>query len=192
MTRSLTLRPIAGLLICAGLLVAPGAFCAERTPKTRRGNPTLVIDSPGGEKTFPAVDLTFVYFERIYYRRRAPRSEEASGQRLDLEDRRHECRCVRLEDASKLKFSKVRQIEIAYPPDEGVARLRVTLYDGRMRDLRADSLFGASDSFAPRFAARVDGEVREFPLLLPVGGSWPEERLVRLLLRRPPPPRRRH
>ena len=146
----------------------------------------------GGERTVPAVDLTFVYFERIYYRRGTSRSEEATGQRVDLEDRRHECRCLRLADSSKLKFSKMRQIEIVYPPEEGVARLRVTLFDGRMRELRADSLFGAFDSFAPRFAARVDGEVREFLLILPEGGTWPEERLVRMLLRRPPPPRGRH
>jgi hypothetical protein len=60
-----------------------------------------------------------------------------------------------------------------------------------VRELLADSLSGAADSFAPRFAARVDGEVREFLLMLPERGSWPEERLVRLLLKRPPPRRGR-
>ena len=62
-----------------------------------------------------------------------------------------------------------------------------------MRELRADSLYGAMDSFAPRFAARVDGEVREFPLILSESGSaWPEEKLVRLLLKRPPKRTLRH
>ena len=98
---------------------------------------------------------------------------------------------MRLDDWSKMKFSKTRQIEIDYPPDGFVARLRVTLIDGRMREVRADSLYGAYDSFPPRFAARVDGEVREFPLILPEKGSWPEERLVRVLLKRPPQPRGR-
>ncbi len=191
MTAAQPLRRYAGFLLCGGLLAAPATFCAERPSRTPRGNPTLVLDAPGGERTIPAVDLAFVYYERIYYRRRAPRSEEATGQRGEVEDRRRECRCVRLEDSSKLKFSKVRQIEIVYPPDEGVARLRVTLYDGRVRELLGDSLSGAADSFAPRFAARVDGEVREFLLMLPERGSWPEEKLVRLLLKRPPPRRGR-
>jgi len=146
----------------------------------------VVLHTPAGERTIPAVDLTFVYFERIYYHKGAPRSEEATGERLDVEDRRKECRCVRLQDWSKIKFSKTRQIEIEYPPDGRVAFLRVTLLNGDMRQVRADSLFGAYDSFPPRFAARVDGDVREFPLLLPPQGTWPEERLIRLLLKRPP------
>ena len=98
---------------------------------------------------------------------------------------------MRLDDSSKLKFSKVRQIEINYPPEGRVAHLRVTLFDGRVRELGADSLFGATDSFAPRFAVRVDGEVREFLLILPERETWPEEKLVRLLLKRPPPRRGR-
>src|SRR5206468_9957924 len=175
------------LLLCAApalCLETPGA---TSEPKTPPGNPTLVLESPGGERTNPARDLRFVFFERIYYSRHAPRSEEARGERVDIEDRRRECRCVRLADWSKFKFSKVRQIEIAYPLDGAVALLRVTEMDGAMRELRADSLYGAMDSFAPRFAARVDGEVREFALLLPEQEAWPEERLVRLLLKRPPP-----
>ena len=184
-------RWFVGVLLCGGLLMAPALHGAERPSRVPRGNPTLVLDSPGGERTIPAVDLAFVSYERIYYRRGAPRSEEATGQRLDVEDRRRECRCVRLDDSSKLKFSKVRQIEINYPPEGRVAHLRVTLFDGRVRELGADSLFGATDSFAPRFAARVDGEVREFLLILPERETWPEEKLVRLLLKRPPPPRGR-
>jgi len=175
------------VLLCAAFVLAPGGAPAHAGPRTPPGNPTLVLYTPAGERTIPAVDLTYVYFERIYYHKGAPRSEEATGERLDVEDRRKECRCVRLEDWSKLKFSKTRQIEIEYPPDGRVALLRLTLVNGDLRQVRADSLFGAFDSFAPRFAARVDGEVREFPLLLPEQEAWPEERLVRLLLKRPPP-----
>jgi hypothetical protein len=181
------------LLLCSALVSVPETPRAAPAPKTPRGNPTLVLESSAGERTIPAVDLRFVFYERTYYRRHAPRSEEAKGERLDVEDRRHECRCLRLEDWSKLKFSKVRQIEIAYPPDGSVALLRVIEFDGGMRELRADSLFGAVDSFAPRFAARIDGEVREFPLILSERGSaWPGEKLVRLLLKRPPQRTRRH
>ncbi len=193
MTSLLARRPSALLVLCAALVSFPEFPRAATEPKAGRGNPTLVLDSPAGERTIPAVDLRFVFYKRIYYRRHAPRSEEAKGERLDVEDRRYECRCLRLEDWSKLKFSKVRQIEIAYPPDGAVALLRVTEFDGSMRELRADSLFGAVDSFAPRFAARIDGEVREFPLILSERGSaWPEEKLTRLLLKRPPKRTLRH
>ena len=186
-------RRLSVILILGSVLetvsAAPRPASAAKTP---RNNPTIVLDSPEGERTIPAVDLRFVFYERIYYRRRAPRSEEANGERLDVADRRRECRCLRLEDWSKVKFSKVRQIEIAYPPDGPVAMLSVTEFDGRMLRLRADSLYGAADSFAPRFAARIDGEVREFPLLLTErGAAWPEEKLVRLLLKRPPAAHRR-
>ena len=147
-----------------------------------------MLASPTGERTIPVADLTFVYFKRIFYQRHAPRSEEATGSRVDIEDRRKECRCLRLEDWSKIKFSEIRQIELTYPPDGTVARLRVTERDGSMQELRADSLFGAGNSLAPRFFATVEGEHREFPLLLPPdSSSWPEEQLLRLLLMRPPP-----
>ncbi len=133
-------------------------------------------------------DLTFAYFKRIVYRRHAPRSESAGGSRIDIEDRRKECRCLRLEDWTRIKFQEIRQIELAYPPDQAVATLRVTLRDGSVQVLRADSLYGAKDSLSPRFFATVEGERREFPLMLTAGsGGWPEETLVRLLLLRPPP-----
>jgi hypothetical protein len=181
------------LLLLAAPALSPMAAGNAAAAKAERRSPTLVLDTPGGERTLPAVDLRFVFYERIYYSRHAPRSEEAKGERVDVEDRRRECRCLRLEDWSKVKFSRVRQIEITYPPDGAVALLRVTEMDGSMRELRADSLFGAMDSFAPRFAARIDGEVLEFPLILAERGSaWPEEKLVRLLLKRPPKPTLRH
>ncbi len=168
--------------------LATGCASAPRRPRAPRGNPTLVLASPSGERTIPVADLTFVYFKRIFYQRHAPRSEDATGSRVDIEDRRKECRCLRLEDWSKIKFSEIRQIELTYPPDQTVARLRVTERDGSMQELRADTLFGARDSLAPRFFATVEGEHREFPLLLPPDAAgWPEERLLRLLLMRPPP-----
>lgn len=181
-------------ILLSALLFAPAL--AARAPRTPRGNPTLVLASSSGERTIPVSDLVFVHFERIYYQRHAPRSEDPAGHRVEIEDRRRDCRCLRLEDWSKLKFKKIRQIEITYPPDETVARLRVTERDGKVRELRADSLSGAVESFAPRFAVTVDGEHREFPLILDEGaGGWPDERLVRLLLLRPPqkarPPARR-
>ena len=121
------------LLLCTAPVFFPETPGAAPEPKAAPGNPTLVLESPGGERTIPAVDLRFVFYERIYYRRHAPRSEEARGERVDVEDRRRECRCLRLEDWSRVKFSKVRQIEIAYPPDGAVALLRVTELDGGMR-----------------------------------------------------------
>ncbi len=180
------------LVLLVQATVATGCASAPRRPRTPRGNPTLVLASPSGERTIPVADLTFVYFKRIFYQRHAPRSEAASGSRVDIEDRRKECRCLRLEDWSKIKFSEIRQIELTYPADDAVARLHVTGRDGRVQVLRADSLFGARDSLAPRFFATVEGERQEYPLLRPPDTeAWPEERLLRLLLMRPPPVRAR-
>jgi hypothetical protein len=173
-------------------------FCGRLDARERRaprGNPTLVLASPEGERTVPVSDLVFVHFERLYYHRRAPRSEAASGNRMEIEDRRRECRCLRMQDWTKMKFKTIRQIELIYPPDQPIARLRVTRRDGRVSELGADALHGASESFGPRFAATLDGQLREFPLILAEGESWPDERLTRLLLLRPPqkapPPARR-
>jgi hypothetical protein len=176
------------LVSLALVLTASTAGAARTTP----GNPTLVIETPAGERTMPAVDLKFVYYERVYFSRHAPREEEATGERMEVEDRRHESRFLRMDDWTKVKFFNTRQIEIIYPSDSTVARLRVTEVDGTMREIRADSLYGAVESFSPRFAARVDGEVHEFLLIAPEPGAWPEERLARLLLKRPPPPHGKH
>ena len=177
------------VLVSLALASSAATAGAARTPP---GNPTLVIETPAGERTMPAVDLKFVYFERVYYSRHAPREEEATGERMEVEDRRHESRSLRMADWTKVKFFNIRQIEIVYPSDGTVARLRVTATDGSIREIRADSLYGGVESFAPRFAARVDGEVHEFVLIVPEPGGWPEERLVRLLLKRPPPPHGKH
>jgi len=168
-----------------GFLLLPGLLQA-RSHRTPAGNPTLVLASPAGERTVPVTDAVFVHFERIYYHRRAPRSEDASGSRMEIVDRRRECRCFRMQDWTKLKFKMIRQIEIIYPTDGNVARLRITRRDGRISEVGADSLYGGSESFGPRFAATLDGQLREFPLILAEGEQWPDERLARLLLLRPP------
>lgn len=179
-------RGRAAVAFLIGFLLASGSPEA-RERRTPRGNPTLVLASDGGERTVPVPDLVFVHFERVYYHRRAPRAEDPSGKRLEIEDRRRECRCLRLEDWTKLKFKMIRQIEFTYPPDGVVARLRITRRDGGIIEIGADTLNGGKDSFGPRFAATLDGQSREFPLILGEGEQWPDERLARLLLMRPPP-----
>ena len=179
-------RGRAAVAFLIGFLLASGSPEA-RERRTPRGNPTLVLASAAGERTVPVPDLTFVHFERVYLHRRAPRSEDPTGKRLEIEDRRRECRCLRLEDWTKLKFKMIRQIEFTYPPDGVVARLRITRRDGRVIEIGADTLNGGKDSFGPRFAATLDGQSREFPLILADGGQWPDELLARLLLMRPPP-----
>lgn len=194
MTRNvLGYRGRAAVAFLIGFLLLSGSLQA-RARRTPRGNPTLVLASPAGERTVPVPDAMFVHFERLYYHRRAPRSEDASGSRMEIEDRRRECRCIRMQDWTKLKFKMIRQIEIVYPPDGNVARLRITRRDGRISEMGADSLYGG-ESFGPRFAATLDGQLREFPLILAEGEQWPDERLARILLSRPPqkpPPAKRH
>lgn len=174
------------LLLLANL---PGSGFAGRSPARA---PTLIIATPSGEeRTVQAGDLAFVFYERTYYTRRAPRSEDVTGRRIDVEDRRRECRCLRFEDWAKIKFKRLRQIEIIYPPGERAARLRLTHGDGRLRELPVDVLFGGSSAWPPRFAASIEGTLREFPLRLEEDreDEWPAERLVRILLMRPRPAR---
>jgi hypothetical protein len=156
----------------------------------------VLASNSGEERTVEVSDLVFVFYERVYYERRAPRSEGTGGRRLEVEDRRRECRCLRLEDWSKIKFKRLRQIEMVYPPGERAARLRLTLRDGQLKELPVEALFGGTGHWPPRFAASVDGTHREFPLRLEGGDveepEWPEERLARILLMRPraAPPKR--
>lgn len=179
-------RGRAAVAFLIGFLLASGSPEA-RERRTPRGNPTLVLSSVAGERTVPVPDLAFVHFERVYLHRRAPRSEDPTGKRLEIADRRRECRCLRLRDWTKLKFKMIRQIEFAYPPDGVVALLRITRRDGTVIEIGADTLNGGQDSFGPRFVATLDGQSREFPLILADGEQWPDERLTRLLLMRPPP-----
>ena len=159
-------------------------------PPRPRDAPILVLVGPdGGERTVHAPDFRFVYFERIFYDRHAPRSEEPSGRRLDIEDRRHECTCVLLEDLTRYKFKNLRQIEILHGPDDPHLRLRLTERNGKVHEHLFESLAGTISSVSPRFAATVDGVVREFPLQM--GGALrngPGERLARIMLVTAPPP----
>jgi len=187
--RRRVLTPV--LLGVSLLLCASASLAGPRAPELP---PTLVIVGPGGEeRTIQVNDLRFAFFERSYYQRAAPRDQEASGKRLEVGDRRRECRCVRFADWSKETFKKLRQIEITYPPADDLARLRLTFLDGRVREIAASGLFGADNLFAPRFTATIDGAVREFLLKRRADpeSTWPEERLVRILLHRHAPTRRR-
>ncbi len=170
-------------------LLPPGTARAAATKRPPMGNPTVILAGPGGqEHDHPVRDLRFVSFERIYYNRSVPRSDEPSGRRVEIEDRREDCRCVRFDDYAKLKFRKLRQIEITYPADARVARVRLTTLDGSVREVSAETLWGGRNPLPPRFTATIDGQLREFPLIADQGDAagWPEERLVRILLKRPP------
>lgn len=172
-------------------------FCASAAPagpRVRDLPPTLVITTPDGEEqTVEVHDLRFAFFLRSYYQRAAPREQEPSGKRVEVGDRRRECRCVRFADWSKESFTKVRQIEITYPPADDQAQLRLTFIDGRIKEIAAGALFGSDNPFAPRFSATVGGVVREFLLerRAEPDASWPDERLVRIMLHRHAPSRRR-
>jgi hypothetical protein len=140
-----------------------------------------------------ADDFTFASFERLFYQKGAPKEENLERQRVVIEDRRQECRCVRLEDWSRVKFKKLRQIEISYPSEGPAASLRLTGRDGSIRVIPAERLHGAGGPLAPRFSATVDGVVREYRLILadPEHDRWPDERLARVLLMRPAEKRKR-
>ena len=133
-----------------------------------------------------ATDVVFVYFTRIYYQRRAPRSEEPAGTRVEVKDRQGECRCLRFSDWSRIKLKRLRQIEVSYPAGERAARVRLTYNGGRLREFSAADLFGSEGPVPPRLAATVGGRSMEFPLVLRNGpeARWPEETLVRLLFLR--------
>ena len=167
---------------------APGRLQAKRRPVGMAAR--IVLGSADGEeRELDVPDLAFVFYARTYFHRRAPRSENASGRRVDIEDRRKECLCLRFDDWSKIKLGDLRQIEISYPDAGGEARVRLTDTDGGMREVAAGSLAGASTSMPPRFAATVDGALREFPLILGANASEPspDERLLRVLLALPRP-----
>jgi hypothetical protein len=186
--------PLRRLPIVLGIAVLCGV-AAERAaagPRARRQPPRLVLHSAdSAERMVTVEDLSFAYFRRVFYTRSASRAESLSRQRMEIQDRREECLCLRLSDWSKIKFKKLRQIEITYPEGSRLALLRLTRHDGRVSEVSAGTLFGAADPFPPRFGATVDGLYREFPLALEdsVAGGWPRELLSRVLLVTSPPPR---
>ncbi len=174
-------------------LVAP-AREGTAGPRAPRSPPAIVLGMPDGRERLVEVhDLAFASFERIYYHKAASRFENLEGERVDIESRRLECDCVRLEDWTKYKFKSLRQIEIDYPVGSRTARLRITHRDGSIFEVPAERLHGAGEPPPPRFSATVDGVLREYRLIRPdpEHDPWPEERLVRILLRRPAELKRR-
>jgi hypothetical protein len=170
-------------LVCA-------ATPAAAKPKSVR----LTLTGPGGERLVAATDLRFIYFKTRYRRRGVPVEESATRERLEVLSDREDCRCVRFADYSRVKFSKLREIEIVVQPDSALASVRVTRLDGHSNEYRVDDLWGGAELFPPHFAAVIDGVEREFPLRLAEepGAAWPQEMLVRALLVAPPPPARGH
>lgn len=177
-------------VVLAAVLPALAAHPALAGPRPARQPPLLVLVGPdGAERSVRTPDFRFVHFERIFYDRHAPRSEEPSGRRLDIEDRRHDCACILLDDLTKYKFKSLRQIEIVATPGDPHPRLRLTELNGAVHEHPFTSLAGAVDSLPPRFVATVDGVVREFP----IGGQEAAadgsgERMARVLIVTSPPP----
>ncbi len=178
-------------------LAAPALLLLSLTPvaaaSTRHPPPALaVLDTADqGEREADATEVLFVYSATTYRHRRAPESESATGERIDIIENRHECKCVRFADYSRVKMTKIRGIDIAYPPDGHIARVRITRRNGQVNEYKANELYGGDGLFPPRFAVTIDGRVREFALVLEdrPGAAWPEELLTRILLVRPPPPK---
>ncbi|HET8946437.1 MAG TPA: hypothetical protein VFQ07_05605 [Candidatus Polarisedimenticolia bacterium] len=156
---------------------------------------TLVSESRG-ERTIEVFDLRFASFQTIYKHKAAPRAESPTGERIEVVQKRKECSCVRLADYTSISMRKIRQIDVTYPEAGRVALVRITWRDGKVREYPATGLYGGDGLFPPRFAATVEGQHREFPLVLPdtPEATWPEERLVRAILYRSgtssPPPRK--
>jgi len=169
---------------------APNRAAAKR--EKQKGQLLTLFSEATGERTVEVPDLRFAAFETRYRHTAAPRSESPTGERIEVVQKRKECACVRLADWSKIKMVRIRQIDITYPEGGRVALVRVTKKDGDVREYPATDLYGGDGLFPPRFAATVEGEHVEFPLVLPdvPGAAWPSERVVRMILVRPetPPP----
>ena len=177
-------------LAAALLLLASTRHPALAAARGPGSGPLIYLYSAArGERGLVAENVFFVHFETIYRHRAAPRSESPTGERLEIVDRRQECRCVRLADYSRIKMSKIREIALSYPPGERAARVRLTLRDGKVREYAATELYGGDGLFPPRFAATLSGATREFPLVLgeEAKDDWPEESLSRILLVRTEP-----
>jgi len=185
----------AARLAVFGLLVAAAALAGAARPVCARPKPVrLTLTGSGGERTVEGTDLRFVYFHTRYRRTRVPVEESPTRQRLEVLSDRDDCRCVRFADYSRVKFTKIREIEIVTHPGERSATVRVSRLDGRTNEYPVDRLWGGGEMFPPHFSVTIDGVEREFLLRLAddTGATWPDEMLTRaLLVRRPPPPGRR-
>jgi hypothetical protein len=192
--------PLVVVLVAAlaGGLLAPAEAAPNRAAAKRaRKSPLLTFFSEStGERSAEASGLKFAFFQTLYRHTRAPRSESPTGERIEVVQKRKECDCLRLADYTRIKFQLIRQIDITYPEGARVALVRITRRDGKIREYDATALYGGDGLFPPRFAATVDGEHREFPLVLPdtPAAAWPEERVVRMIVYRTdplPPPKKK-
>jgi hypothetical protein len=183
------------VLAVFGVIVAAVALAGGAQPAVAKSKPVrLTLTGPGGERTVEATDLRFVYFHTRYRRTRVPVEESPTRERLEVLSESDDCRCVRFADYSRVKFKKIREIEIVTQPGERSAGVRVTRLDGSSNEYPVDRLWGGGDLFPPHFSVTIDGVEREFLLRLAddADATWPEEMLTRaLLVRRPPPPGRR-
>jgi hypothetical protein len=190
--RSAAFAAGAALVACAALLTL-GAEPASAFAK--KGPLVTLVSEVRGERTLEVFDLRFASFQTIYKHKAAPRSESPTGERIEVIHKRKECSCLRLADYRKISMRQVRQIDVTYPEGGRVALVRITWRDGKVREYPATGLYGGDGLFPPRFTATVEGQPREFPLILPdtQDATWPEERLVRAILYRPtspPPPKK--
>lgn len=171
-----------------------GALLLLATPASARGRSPILatLTTPDGERPLEVADVRFVLFRTSYRHTRAPRSESPTGERLQMIERRKECRCIPFADYGRISLSKIREIEIDASPAHPVARVRVTRRNGDLREYAATDLEGGAGLFPPRILLEEDGgATREFPLVLTADGSpaWPDEMVVRILLVRTAPPR---
>src|SRR5262245_7828598 len=177
-----------------GLAVLIALACAVTPAAAKPKKVRLTLTGPGGERTVEAADLRFIYFKTRYRRRAVPVEESPTRERLEVLSDSYDCTCVRFADYSRVKFKKLREIEIVTQPDSALATVRITRINGQSNAYRVDQLWGGGDLFPPHFVAVIDGVEREFPLRLgtEAGAAWPEEMLARALLTTPPPPARGH
>jgi hypothetical protein len=187
---------LAGTGILAALLwalAAAEATAASHKPGT--GQLLTLVSDETGTRSVEVFDFRFVFFDTRYRQTHAPRTESPTGERIEVIEKRKECACLRLDDYAKVKFGRVREITITYPEGLHAALVRVTRMDGKVNEYPVKGLYGGTGLMPPRFFATVDGQGREFPLMLQdvAQADWPSERLVRVALFRPrpatPPPR---
>jgi hypothetical protein len=183
--------PAIGVLALAAAAAPARAAGSHAANKAAAKAPLLTfVSESAGERSVEASDLRFSWFQTTYKHTSAPKSESATGERIEVVQKRKDCSCVRFADYSKVGLQGMRQVDVTYPEGGRVALVRLTWRDGKVREYRATELYGGDGLFPPRFSATVEGQHREFPLVLPdtPEAAWPEERLVRMILSRPSPP----
>ncbi|HKQ97832.1 MAG TPA: hypothetical protein VJV75_08155 [Candidatus Polarisedimenticolia bacterium] len=184
-------RRLRGRHAAGAALLALVATLLPATPSAAKPKPVrLTLSDPGGERTIDAADLRFVFFDTRYRRTRVPVEESPTRERLEIVHDREDCRCLRLADYTRIRFSILREIEVRTTPDGSVATVRVVRRDGQTHEYLGSRLYGGDGLAPPLLMATIDGVATEFPLVLPdaPGAAWPPTMLVRALLTAPPPP----